>query len=96
MKKIAVGLVACWALLQAGAEEVQWLTDLPKAQAKAKAENKLIMLDFRLGLVRLVYQIEQGSFLQTGVRRIRQEESGRRRSGLSSRKATDQGIEKGQ
>ena len=26
MKKIAVGLVACWALLQAGAEELQWLT----------------------------------------------------------------------
>ena len=46
MKKITIGLIACWALMQAGAEEVQWLTDLPKAQAKAKAENKLIMLDF--------------------------------------------------
>jgi protein disulfide-isomerase len=34
----------CWSLLQAGAAE--WLTDLPKAQAKAKAEKKLVMLDF--------------------------------------------------
>jgi len=46
MKKIAVGLIACWALLQAGAGELQWLTDLPKAQEKAKAEHKLVMLDF--------------------------------------------------
>src|SRR5882672_7510636 len=46
MKKIAVGLIACWALLQAGAEELQWMTDLHKAQAKAKEEKKLVMLDF--------------------------------------------------
>src|SRR5207248_8724291 len=48
MKKIAIGLLASWALLlqQAGAEELQWLTDLPKAQAKAKEEKKLVMLDF--------------------------------------------------
>jgi thioredoxin-related protein len=47
MKKIAVGLLAIGALLlQAGAEELQWLTDLPKAQAKAKEEKKLVMLDF--------------------------------------------------
>src|SRR5882757_526046 len=46
MKKIIIGLIACWALLRAGAEELQWLTDLPKAQAQAKAENKLVMLDF--------------------------------------------------
>src|SRR5882724_7830178 len=46
MKKIAIGLIAGWALLQAGAEELKWLTDMPKAQAVAKKENKLIMLDF--------------------------------------------------
>src|SRR5712691_6426789 len=46
MKKIAVGLIACWALLQAGAQESQWLTDLPKAQAQAKKENKLVLMDF--------------------------------------------------
>ena len=46
MKKLALGLIACCAWLQAGAGELEWLTDLPKAQAKAKAENKLVMLDF--------------------------------------------------
>src|SRR5437588_575571 len=46
MKKMAIGLIAGLALLQAGAAESQWLTDLPKAQAKAKEEKKLVMLDF--------------------------------------------------
>jgi thioredoxin-related protein len=46
MKKLAFGLVAALVLFKAGAEELQWMTDLPKAQAKAKAENKLVMLDF--------------------------------------------------
>ena len=46
MKKLALGLVAALVLFKAGAEELQWMTDLPKAQAKAKAENKLVMLDF--------------------------------------------------
>jgi protein disulfide-isomerase len=46
MKKIAIGLVMCLATLQLTAAEAEWLTDLPKAQAKAKSENKLVMLDF--------------------------------------------------
>src|SRR5260221_10642471 len=46
MKRIAVGLLAALALFRAGAEEPQWLTDLPKAQAKAKSEKKLVVLDF--------------------------------------------------
>jgi protein disulfide-isomerase len=46
MKKTAIGLFACLALLRAGAEELQWTTDLPKAQAQAKEEHKLVMLDF--------------------------------------------------
>jgi protein disulfide-isomerase len=46
MKKIAIGLFAALALLQAGAEELTWLTDVPKAVAKAKEEKKLVMLDF--------------------------------------------------
>jgi thioredoxin-related protein len=46
MKKIAVGLVAALILFKAGAEELQWMTDLPKAQAQAKAEKKLVLLDF--------------------------------------------------
>jgi thioredoxin-related protein len=46
MKKMMLGLVAGLALLQAGAAELQSMTDLPKAQARAKAENKLVMMDF--------------------------------------------------
>lgn len=46
MKKWVVGMVACAALLQAGAEELKWLTSLPQAQAKAKSEHKLVMMDF--------------------------------------------------
>jgi protein disulfide-isomerase len=46
MKSTAIGLLAFCALLQAGAAELNWLTDLPKAQAKAKEENKKVLLDF--------------------------------------------------
>jgi len=46
MKRTAIGLLACCALLQAGAAELNWLTDLPKAQATAKTENKQVLLDF--------------------------------------------------
>lgn len=41
-----MGLLTCWALWNAGAAEPEWLTDLPKAQAKAKAENKMVLMDF--------------------------------------------------
>jgi thioredoxin-related protein len=46
MKKLVVGLFAGCALMQAFAQELQWQTDLPKAQKQAKAENKLVMIDF--------------------------------------------------
>lgn len=46
MKKLMIGLLACGILWQAGAAELKWLTSLPEAQAKAKSENKLVMLDF--------------------------------------------------
>ena len=46
MKKIAIAMLVGWTLIQAQAGELQWLTDLPKAQAKAKAENKMVLLDF--------------------------------------------------
>jgi thioredoxin-related protein len=46
MKKIAVALLAGWALAQAGATELDWMTDLGKAQAKAKEENRLVLMDF--------------------------------------------------
>jgi protein disulfide-isomerase len=46
MKKLAITLVAGWTLFQVQAAELNWLTDLPSAQAKAKAENKMVLLDF--------------------------------------------------
>jgi len=46
MKRIAIGLLAALALVQAGAAELEWLTNLPQAQAKAKVENKMVLLDF--------------------------------------------------
>lgn len=39
-------MLAAWALSHAGAAEPEWLTDLPKAKAKAKAEKKLVLMDF--------------------------------------------------
>jgi protein disulfide-isomerase len=46
MKKLTFALIACWALLRVNAAEPEWLTDLSKAQAKAKAENKMVLMDF--------------------------------------------------
>lgn len=46
MKILAVALMAGWALVQAEAAELNWTTDVPKAVEKAKAEKKLVMLDF--------------------------------------------------
>jgi thioredoxin-related protein len=39
-------MVACCALLQVRAAELNWTTDVPAALAKAKAENKTVLLDF--------------------------------------------------
>jgi len=47
MKKITLCLLACWTVWQiSAAEEGNWLTDLPKAQAKAKTEKKMVLMDF--------------------------------------------------
>ncbi len=46
MKKIAIALLACFTVALAHAAEGQWLTNLAKAQAQAKAENKLVFMDF--------------------------------------------------
>ena len=46
MKLSLIAVMAVLGMVQAGAGELNWMTDLPKAQAKAKAENKLVMLDF--------------------------------------------------
>jgi thioredoxin-related protein len=44
MKKTLIATVAALAVFAVSAGE--WLTDLPKAQAQAKKENKLVLLDF--------------------------------------------------
>ncbi len=46
MRKLALCLCAAWAVLGVSAAELPWITDLPKAEAKAKKENKLVMMDF--------------------------------------------------
>jgi len=46
MKKTILTLCAVLALVQVKAAELDWQTDLPKAQAQAKTEKKLVMLDF--------------------------------------------------
>lgn len=46
MKSIALGLMLGFVASQLFAAEGQWLTDLPKAQEKAKAEKKMVLVDF--------------------------------------------------
>lgn len=46
MKKILIAALACCAFVQVRAAEATWLTDLPKAEAQAKSQNKLVLMDF--------------------------------------------------
>lgn len=46
MNKFVFGLIGGLALWQASAAELPWLTDLAKAQAQAKAEKRMVLLDF--------------------------------------------------
>jgi protein disulfide-isomerase len=46
MKTILIALLAATALWRADAADSDWLTDLPKAQAQAKSENKIVLMDF--------------------------------------------------
>ncbi|HEY6169678.1 MAG TPA: thioredoxin family protein [Verrucomicrobiae bacterium] len=46
MKRLALLLLGCFALCQIHAADLEWLTDLNAAKAKAKKENKILMLDF--------------------------------------------------
>ena len=47
MKKLLLGsVVACFALLPARGGDLTWHTDLAKAQALARAEKKMVLLDF--------------------------------------------------
>ena len=46
MKKLLITVLAATVFWQVNAAETTWLTDLPKAQAQAKAENKIVLMDF--------------------------------------------------
>ncbi len=46
MKKIICAVLAATALWRVNAADSAWLTDLPKAEAQAKAENKIVLMDF--------------------------------------------------
>ena len=46
MKKPLFGIVASLLLATPAFAELSWTTDVPKAIEKAKAENKLVMMDF--------------------------------------------------
>jgi len=52
MKRWTLSLVGCWAALAVSAADsdkkggLEWFTDLPTAQAKAKKEDKTVLLDF--------------------------------------------------
>jgi thioredoxin-related protein len=43
MRRMAIALLVCWSAQLRAAE---WLTDLPQALARAKTENKLVLMDF--------------------------------------------------
>jgi thioredoxin-related protein len=46
MKKLAIALLSTLVLFQVSAAEGEWLTDFEKAKEKAKAENKMVLMDF--------------------------------------------------
>src|SRR5437879_5747959 len=46
MKKIALSLLVCWAVWHVNGAEEGWLTNLAKAQAQAKADHKMVLMDF--------------------------------------------------
>lgn len=46
MKKMLIAMLATIVFWQVNAAESAWLTDLPKAQAQAKSENKIVLMDF--------------------------------------------------
>ena len=46
MKKLMICLIAGWTVWQVCAGEADWLTDLSKAQTKAKEDKKMVLMDF--------------------------------------------------
>jgi thioredoxin-related protein len=46
MRKFALCLLMCWMAGNLAAEEIKWITSVPEAEALAKKENKLVLLNF--------------------------------------------------
>jgi|ERR1017187_5590497 protein disulfide-isomerase len=46
MKKILIAMLAATVLWRVNAADSTWLTDLPAAQAQAKSDSKIVLLDF--------------------------------------------------
>jgi thioredoxin-related protein len=46
MKKFLANCFVLFLAIGAGAAELDWMTSLPDAQKKAKADNKIILMDF--------------------------------------------------
>jgi protein disulfide-isomerase len=46
MKRLLLTVLACCVGLAVRAADLEWLTDLPGAQAKAKSESKLVFINF--------------------------------------------------
>ncbi len=46
MKKIMIAVLASWVSASVWAGELTWLTDLPKALETAKADKRMVLLDF--------------------------------------------------
>jgi thioredoxin-related protein len=46
MKKIVLCLLGCWMTFQVSAADLTWLTSVPDAEAQARKESKLVLLDF--------------------------------------------------
>ena len=46
MKKLAFGLFLSLGFLHASAAEMSWMTDISKAVEQAKAEKKMVLIDF--------------------------------------------------
>jgi protein disulfide-isomerase len=46
MKKLLLSLLICWVAWQGQAAEAKWLTDFSKAQSKAQADKKMILMEF--------------------------------------------------
>ena len=45
-RSLSIIIIAAAAIWRVAAAESAWLTDLPKAEAQAKAENKIVLMDF--------------------------------------------------